>query len=289
MDVRKKLGKVLFGIGILIFTILMLFPFLMMLSTSLKSMSEINSPTFSMIPKEFAWSNFSKALSNGNWKRYFANSIYITGTSTVIAVVINSMAGFAFARLKFRHKNLLFTLVMVGMIVPTQVIMLPAYVIMKYIPFAGGNSILGQGGTGLLNTQTGLILMYLSGAFGVFLFRQFMMNFPSALDDAAKIDGLSRFGTYLRIYMPLSKPVIATMVVLRATATWNDYMWPLLMTPKDSMYTVQLALSRFRNAELTQWNYVMAVTAVSIIPVILLFLFFQKYFIQGIVTTGMKD
>jgi len=157
------------------------------------------------------------------------------------------------------------------------------------IPFAGGNSILGQGGTGLLNTQTGLILMYLSGAFGVFLFRQFMMNFPSALDDAAKIDGLSRFGTYLRIYMPLSKPVIATMVVLRATATWNDYMWPLLMTPKDSMYTVQLALSRFRNAELTQWNYVMAVTAVSIIPVILLFLFFQKYFIQGIVTTGMKD
>jgi len=242
-----------------------------------------------MIPKEFAWSNFSKALSNGNWKRYFANSIYITGISTVIAVVINSMAGFAFARLKFRHKNLLFTLVMVGMIVPTQVIMLPAYVIMKYIPFAGGNSILGQGGTGLLNTQTGLILMYLSGAFGVFLFRQFMMNFPSALDDAAKIDGLSRFGTYLRIYMPLSKPVIATMVVLRATATWNDYMWPLLMTPKDSMYTVQLALSRFRNAELTQWNYVMAVTAVSIIPVILLFLFFQKYFIQGIVTTGMKD
>jgi len=168
-----------------------------------------------MIPKEFAWSNFSKALSNGNWKRYFANSIYITGISTVIAVVINSMAGFAFARLKFRHKNLLFTLVMVGMIVPTQVIMLPAYVIMKYIPFAGGNSILGQGGTGLLNTQTGLILMYLSGAFGVFLFRQFMMNFPSALDDAAKIDGLSRFGTYLRIYMPLSKPVIATMVVLR--------------------------------------------------------------------------
>jgi len=289
MDVKKKLGKVLFGIGILIFTILMLFPFLMMLSTSLKSMSEINSPTFSMIPKKFAWSNFSKALSNGNWKRYFANSIYITGISTGIAVVINSMAGFAFARLKFRHKNLLFTLVMVGMIVPTQVIMLPAYVIMKYIPFAGGNSIFGQGGTGLLNTQTGLILMYLSGAFGVFLFRQFMMNFPSALDDAAKIDGLSRFGTYLRIYMPLSKAVIATMVVLRATSTWNDYMWPLLMTPKDSMYTVQLALSRFRNAELTQWNYVMAVTAVSIIPVILLFLFFQKYFIQGIVTTGMKD
>jgi len=147
MDVKKKLGKVLFGIGILIFTILMLFPFLMMLSTSLKSMSEINSPTFSMIPKKFAWSNFSKALSNGNWKRYFANSIYITGISTGIAVVINSMAGFAFARLKFRHKNLLFTLVMVGMIVPTQVIMLPAYVIMKYIPFAGGNSIFGQGGT----------------------------------------------------------------------------------------------------------------------------------------------
>ena len=163
------------------------------------------------------------------------------------------------------------------------------YVIMKYIPFAGGNNIFGMGGSGLLNTTQGLILIYLSGAFGVFLFRQFMLNFPDSLDDASRIDGLSRFGTYVRIYMPLSKPAIATMVVLRATATWNDYIWPLLMTQKDKFYTVQLALSRFRSESGNEWQYTMAATAVIILPIIILFLFLQKYFIEGIATTGLKD
>lgn len=274
---------------IVLICLIMMFPFFMMISTSLKSYNEIKSPVFHFLPETIRWQNYAELFASGRWGRYFLNSISITVVSTAIAVVINSMAGFAFARLHFKGRDILFGAALIGMIVPPQVTMLPAYVIMKYIPLAGGNNLFGMGGSGLLNSTGGLILIYLSGAFGVFLFRQFMLNFPDSLDDASRIDGLSRFGAYLRIYMPLSKPAIATMVVLRATATWNDYIWPLLMIQKDQNFTVQLALARFRNEAGNDWQYIMAATAVIILPIIILFLFLQKYFIEGIATTGMKD
>ncbi len=272
---KRSTGRnVLRNIVLIILCLIMCFPFFMMLSTSLKSYTEIKSPVFHLFPERIRWENYVELFQSGRWGRYFLNSFTITAISTAAAVIINSMAGYAFARLHFKGRDTLFGIALLGMIVPAQVTMLPAYVIMKYIPFAGGNNIFGMGGSGLLNTTQGLILIYLSGAFGVFLFRQFMLNFPDSLDDASRIDGLSRFGTYVRIYMPLSKPAIATMVVLRATATWNDYIWPLLMTQKDKFYTVQLALSRFRSESGNEWQYTMAATAVIILPIIILFLFF---------------
>lgn len=287
---KRSTGRnALRNIVLIILCLIMCFPFFMMLSTSLKSYTEIKSPVFHLFPERIRWENYVELFQSGRWGRYFLNSFTITAISTAAAVIINSMAGYAFARLHFKGRDTLFGIALLGMIVPAQVTMLPAYVIMKYIPFAGGNNIFGMGGSGLLNTTQGLILIYLSGAFGVFLFRQFMLNFPDSLDDASRIDGLSRFGTYVRIYMPLSKPAIATMVVLRATATWNDYIWPLLMTQKDKFYTVQLALSRFRSESGNEWQYTMAATAVIILPIIILFLFLQKYFIEGIATTGLKD
>lgn len=287
---KEKIGgKIIRNILILILCFVIMFPFFMMLSTSLKSYSEIKSPRFQLLPKSFRYQNYIDLFASGRWGRYFLNSLMITGVSTVIAVVINSMAGYAFARLNFKGKSFLFACTMLGMIVPAQVTMLPAYVIMKYIPLTGGNNILGMGGSGLLNSTTGLILVYLSGAFGVILFRQFMLTFPLSLDEAARIDGLSKFGIYWRIYMPLSKATIASMVVLRATATWNDYIWPLLMTQKDELYTVQLALSRFRSESGNEWQYIMAATTVIILPIVILFLFLQKYFIEGIATTGTKE
>lgn len=288
-DKRKNWKDIIRIILILLICLIMLFPFFMMISTSLKSYNEIKSPIFHFMPETIRWQNYAELFASGRWGRYFLNSISITVVSTAIAVVINSMAGFSFARLHFKGRDILFGAALIGMIVPQQVTMLPAYVIMKYIPLAGGNNLFGIGGSGLLNSTGGLILIYLSGAFGVFLFRQFMLNFPDSLDDASQIDGLSRFGVYMRIYMPLSKPAIATMVVLRATATWNDYIWPLLMIQKDQNFTVQLALARFRNEAGNDWQYIMAATAVIILPIIILFLFLQKYFIEGIATTGMKD
>ena len=273
---------------LVVLCIITLFPFVIMLSTALKNMAEIRSASMTILPKETTLVPFQTIFSDSSWIGYFLNSFYVTLWSIFCALLINSMAGYAFARLTFRGKPWLFVLLLLGMVIPPQVTMLPAYVIMRYIPFAGGNNILGQGGMGLLNSRAGLIVAYLSGSYGVFLVRQFLMNFPSSLDDAARVDGLSYFGMYVRIYLPLSKPVLATMVVLRATATWNDYIWPLLITQKQKMYTVQLALSQFRSDSGDIWNMIMAATTLIMLPMILLFLFLQRYFVSGIVTTGIK-
>ena len=286
---KHSASNAIFIIFVLLLSVLMLVPFLMMLSTSFKNMAEINTPTFSFFPKTWYFDSYKEIFTSPRWGRYFANSFFTTIVSTFGALIINSMAGFAFARLNFPGKNILFPLVLLGIIVPGQVTMLPAYVIMKYIPFCGGNNWYGVGGSGLLNSTLGLVIIYLSGSFGVFLMKQFLMNFPRSLDDAAKLDGLSTFGTYVRIYMPLCKPALATMIVLRATATWNDYIWPLLMTQKDSQFTVQLALSQFTSETGNQWNSIMASTALIILPIIILFLFLQSYFIEGIATSGMKE
>ena len=183
---------------------------------------------------------------------------------------------------------MLFMLALVGMMIPQQVTMLPNFVAMKYFPLAGGNNILGQGGTGLINTYAGVVAPYIAGAFGVFLFRQFFLNFPNALDEAAKIDGLTRFGTFVRVYIPLSKAIFATLIVFKTTSTWNEYTWPLIITAKKDMWTVQLALSVFKEEFVTQWNYLMAATTLIMLPLLVLYIFMQKYFVEGIVTTGIK-
>ena len=134
----------------------------------------------------------------------------------------------------------------------------------------------------------GIVAPYIAGAFGVFLFRQFFLNFPRALDEAAKIDGLTRFGTFVQIYLPLSKPIFATLVVFKTTSTWNEYTWPLIITTNKNMWTVQLALSVFKEEFITQWNYLMAATTLIMLPLLIVYIFMQKYFVEGIVTTGIK-
>ena len=172
--------------------------------------------------------------------------------------------------------------------IPPQVNMLPVYVILRFIPFAGGNNWLGQGGLGWLDSYMGLIAPYVAGSFGVFLFRQFYLTFPTSLDDAAKIDGMNSFQRFFYIYIPLSKPVIASLIALKATHTWNEYTWPLVIVMSDKMRTVQLALAFYKDENIIEWNLLMAATAITVIPLVIIFLLVQRYFIEGIVTTGMK-
>ena len=286
---KKKTGirMILFLIMLLICALIIM-PFVIMFFTSLKTSAEISSAHFRLLPEKWLFSNYVEAMTSSDWGRYFWNSFYVTALSVGISLVINSMAGYAFARLRFAGRNFLFLLALVGMMIPQQVTMLPNFVAMKYIPLACGNNIFGQGGTGLINTYAGLVAPYIAGAFGVFLFRQFFMNFPQSLDDAAKIDGLSRMGTFQRIYLPLSKAIFATLVVFKTTSTWNEYTWPLIITTRKDMWTVQLALSVFKEEYITQWNYLMAATTLITLPLLVLYIFMQKYFVEGIVTTGIK-
>ncbi len=272
---------------LLVISLIMIMPFLIMIITSLKTPAEINQPVFSWIPKSWAFSNYAKALSKGDWGRWFFNSAFVAVTVTVLSVFFNSLSGYAFARLDFRFKEFLFILIMVSLMLPRQVTMITQFFVMKYWPLAGGNNIFGQGGTGFINTYPGLILNGLAGAFGVFLCRQFFLNFPQALDDAAEIDGCSPLRTYFLIYIPLGKPVLASLAVLKFTFVWNDYIWPLIVTNSENLKTVQLGLSIYRD-EYVNWELLMAMTTIITLPLIILFLSAQRYFIQGIMTSGVK-
>ena len=285
---KKKWTKVVWLIGMAVVSFIMIFPIVMMISTSFKTTGEINSPVFHFLPESFNFDNYREALSTGNWGVYFRNSFIITIVSNVFSLLFNSIAGYAFARLHFRGSKALFTLLLVGLMMPPQVTMLPTFLIMAKFPFAGGNNFMGFGGSGLMNTMPGIIIPLVSGSFGIFLCKQFYENFPRSLDEAAMIDGASKWRTYFSIYIPNSKVILATLALLKGSAVWNDYLWPLVMTNSEGMRTVQLALTMFRDETTVRWGPMMAAATLISVPMIILFLCAQKYFVQGVVSTGLK-
>lgn len=284
----RNMGLVVMSIVLLAVSLVMLAPFLIMVLTSFKTMGEIQSPTFSLFPKVWHFDNYAEALSRGDWLKYFYNSFVVTIITVVVSLVLNSMAGYSFARLRFPGRDILFFSVLIGIMVPAQTTMIPTFLMMKQFPLAGGNNLFGQDGIGFINSYTGLILPFIAGSFGIFLCRQFFLNFPRALDEASQIDGASKFRVFYQIYLPLSKPILATLAIFKTTSAWNDYMWPLIMTNTEGMRTVQLGLTIFRGETNVEWNLLMAATTLVVLPLVVLFLAAQKYFVQGIVTTGLK-
>lgn len=285
---KKKVIHIIWIVGMTIISLIVLMPIIMMISTSFKTTGEINSAVFHFLPQSFNLDNYREALATGEWTIYFKNSLIITITSIIFSLLFNSIAGYAFARLHFKGSKILFTLLLVGLMMPPQVTMLPTFLIMAKFPLAGGNNIMGYGGSGLMNTLPGIIIPLVSGSFGIFLCKQFYENFPRSLDEAAEIDGASKWRTYFEIYIPNSKVILATLALLKGSAVWNDYLWPLVMTNSESMRTVQLALTMFRDESTVRWGPLMAAATLISLPMILLFLFAQKYFVQGIVSTGLK-
>lgn len=287
----KKKEKAIMILGyffLLVINIIILFPIVILLSTSLKDLQEIRVSPYTLIPESVKWENYIIFFQTADWGKYFYNTAYIAIITTVISIITNSMAGYAFARLKFIGKDFLFKLSLIGMMIPMQTVMIPIYMKVKTIPFAGGNNIWGQGGYGLLNSTWGVMAPLLAGAFGLFMCRQFFLGFPVALDDAAKIDGCSAFRAFAYIYIPLSKPMLATLAILKFTDGWNQYTWPLVITNSDESRTVQLALSMFRGSAVIQWDLLMAGTVMISLPVLVIFLFLQKYYVQGLINSGIK-
>ena len=285
---RKKINHGIWAVAMTAVSVLMLTPVIMMFLTSFKSMEEVKSSVFHLLPEKISLTNYIAALGNGNWLIYFRNSLIITISAVAFSLIFNSIAGYAFARLKFKGSKILFAFLLVGLMMPAQVTILPTFLIMAKFPLMVGNNILGQGGTGMINTFAGLIIPLVSGSYGIFLCKQFYENFPKSLDEAAEIDGLGKWRTFFQIYLPNSKAILATLALMKGVAVWNDYLWPLVMTNSESRKTVQLALTMFKTETTIQWNQMMAAAMLIVLPMILLFLLTQKYFVQGIVTSGLK-
>ena len=290
---KKAKNRIFITATIIILTFwacITLLPILFVILTAFKSDTEISMANFRWLPSSFTYlENFKEAFAMGDWLQYFKNSFIITIITVIGSLLINSLAGYSFARLKFRGRDLLFVIVLIGMMVSPQSIVIPQFVMMRSVPLAGGNNLLGHGGTGLLDTLASLIIPALSGSFGIFLCRQFYITFSQSLDDAAKIDGCGAFRTYVFVYLPLSKTLLATLTILKAVSIWNDFFYPLIMTQSERMKTVQLGLQMFRGSTTTHYNWLMAATLITVIPMVIVYFCAQKYFVQGIASTGMKN
>ncbi len=272
----KLLGDALTYAALSLMGVVILVPVFWMLSTALKSDSEVFLFPPVWIPKKLLWENFRKGVTFLPFLRYLLNTSTITVAALVGQLLASPLVAYAFARLNGRGKNHLFMLVLSTMMLPSQVTMIPLFILYKQF--------------GWVDTYVPLILPnFFGSAFFIFLLRQFMLTIPPEMGDAAKIDGCGYFGTFTRIYLPLSKPALATVAIFTFMGNWNDFMTPLIYLSSTQKWTLTLGLSRFTGMYgRTVWNQLMGVSLITIVPCVLLFFFAQSYFIQGIVITGVK-
>jgi multiple sugar transport system permease protein len=282
--VRHLLSHLVLILG----AVAMLVPFAWMLSTSLKPADQLFTVPPTWIPRPLELDTYVKAMSAGNFGRYALNSLLLAVANMLSNVLLSAFAGYAFARLKFPGREVLFVLVLATLMVPYQVTIIPLFVIVRHIPLFGGNDGLGQGGIGWINSYWGLIVPGAVGAFGIFMLRQFFQTLPVELEDAARIDGAGELRIFWQIMLPLAMPAIATLAIFSFQAGWNAFLWPLLITTTDDMRTIQLGLTVFQQQYSTQWGQLMAATVVATVPVILVFAAGQRLMVRGIAFTGLK-
>lgn len=250
-------------------------PFVWMILTSLKDMSEIFVYPPQWLPDEWRFDNYKKAFEAAPFGRYYFNSIFVAVTVTVGQLITCSMAAFAFARLQFKGRNILFYLFLGTMMIPYNVTMIPSFLVLYWL--------------GWIDTYYALIVPGLASAFGTFLLRQFFITIPKELEEAAYIDGATKLQVLRRIIVPLAKPALATLAVFTFMGVFNDFIWALIVINSEDMQTVQLGLAIFRDRYLTQWDLLMAGSVTAVLPILIVFFFAQKYFIQGITLSGLKE
>jgi len=284
----KKTRKPFLYIVLILITTANLIPIFIVLFTSLKSDAEMVTGHLTLLPQEWHLDNYINAMTATAWGKYFKNSLIVTLVATFGSLFFNTLAGYTFARIRFAAKELLFICLLVGLMVPQQAIIVPQFIIMKSIPFFGHNDLFGNGGTGWLNTYYALIVPALSGSIGIFMARQFYSTFPKELDEAGYMDGNGYFGMYMRIFLPLSGPLLASLGILKIVSVWNDFFGPLIYTNTESMRTIQLGLQVFQGEYTVKYNELMAATIVVSIPMILAFVLFQKHFVASLISTSVK-
>ena len=274
--VRKKrpVKKIIIYIALILLTIITLTPLVWMLSASLKLDSEVFSIPIKWIPENPQWSNYKKIWEKIPLLTYTFNSVKLTVIITVIQVLTSSFAAYGFAKCKFKGRNMLFLLYVATMAIPWQVFMLPQYTMMNKMH--------------LVDSHIGYILIQSFIPFGVFLMRQAFTSIPDELLEAARIDGLSEYGIYAKIMMPLSKASISTLVIFSFVTVWNDYMGPMIYFNSESKKTIQLGIRQFIGLYSTEYGLVFAVSVLALIPVVIIFLAGQKQFVQGIASSGIK-
>ncbi|MBI4394567.1 MAG: carbohydrate ABC transporter permease [Candidatus Omnitrophica bacterium] len=287
IDVKKlareqKQKKFLQTTGLYIFLILgaltMLAPFLWMISTSLKLPGEVFSYQkpwwYDWVPTSFRWQNYIKAFKVVPFAKFYFNSIFVAVLTTFGQVATSALSAYAFARLRFPGRDKLFFAYLATMMIPGAVTMIPVFILLQQL--------------GWIDTYKAVILPPIFIAYGTFMLRQFFLTLPKDLEDAAKIDGCSYFGIFWRILLPLSKPALATLTTFTFMGNWMSFMWPLIVLNSHEKFTLPVGLAYFQSLHQTDWTLLMAGSLMMIFPILILFIFNQRYFVEGIKLSGIK-
>lgn len=276
MTVNKyKVEKIILTIFIFAIALGFIFPFIWMISTSFKFEADVMEFPFHIIPENINTSNYKTVWQTETFPVYYRNSIFVTVLTVFGDMCLTSMAAYSFARLRFRGKNIIFSLYLSAMMIPTQVILLPKYIIFGLL--------------GINNTHLALILPGICSIFSIFLLRQFFMTIPLDLSEAAKIDGAGYVRTFLQVILPLAKPGLVTLVLISTMWSWNDYINPLIFLSDDRLFTLTVGLQRFQESNSSNYAVIMAGTVSAILPVVILFIIFQKQFVASIASSGIKE
>ncbi|MCI8896764.1 MAG: carbohydrate ABC transporter permease [Lachnospiraceae bacterium] len=272
--IKSRLIRIPILILFISLALVMLIPIVWILFGAFKPDNEIISypPTF--FPHEFSLKNFTKCMQRIDIIQYIKNSIIFSFGTTIPSLLVNSLAGYAFARYEFKGKNIIFVIFLATMMIPFQVIMIPEFIEIHLL--------------GMYDNYWGLIVPKIASAYWIFMMRSAFAGLPRELEEAARIDGLNEFGIYSRIMLPLIKPALVTMIILSINGNWNDLLWPLIMTSSSKMRTLANGLAMFVGARTIEYGAAFAGAFISLIPMLILYIFGQKYFVEGQATSGLK-
>lgn len=276
---RRNWGRFLVWVALVVGAGIMLLPILWMLSTSLKVPAQIFKFPPEWIPDPWVWQNYPDSMTAMPFARYVANTLFITGMNMIGVLLSSSLAAYAFARLRFPGREPLFWILMSTLMLPQAVILIPRYIEFRYLNWID---------TWYPMIVPSFFAAGLGGAFFIFLLRQFFRGIPRELSDAAKVDGASEFRIYWQIIMPLSRPALTVVLIFTFLDNWNNFLEPLILLSSPDNFTVALGLASFRGLFTTQWHLLMAASTIMILPVVILFLVLQRYFVRGVVLTGIK-
>lgn len=275
MKRNRMIGKIFLYLLLILITAMMVVPFLWMISASIKNNADVFKITpFQFIPDEPRWDNYVRIWTKIPLAHFIGNTVFLTIVVTFLQLLTSSFAAYAFAKLNFKHKNFLFLAYIATIAMPWQVYMVPQFIMMR--------------GMGLNDKLLAMICLQAFSAFGVFMMKQFYEDIPDSLCEAARIDGMSEYKIYATIMLPLSKPALSTLTIFTFVNTWNDYLGPLIYLKTETKKTIQLGLKMFIGQFAAEYGLIMAGSIITLIPVLIVFLSLQKYFVEGVASTGMK-
>jgi len=271
---RRRLSGAALHMLLLVGVVITLAPYVWMVSSSFKPNADIFSATLELIPAHPILDNYLTAVTREPTLRAIGNSIVMAGGETIAVVLTSIFTAYPFARLHFRGRDTVFLMVLGTMMIPSQVTMIPTFILMRWL--------------GWIDTYQGLIIPRIVTPLGIFLMRQFLLTLPRELEEAARIDGCGRLRTLLQVLLPHLGPALATLAIFTFTASWNEFFWPLIVVQSAEMRTIQLLIAAIKQAEAVDWGVVMAIVTLSVFPTVAIYLMLQRYFVKGIVMSGLK-